>query len=53
MSLMGLIAKRENQDRRFQAELHGRQMADGEGRFAGVRQGQMARMKRRWRGEHV
>ena len=53
MKLMALIRKREDADRRFVAGVHGVQLADDEGRFAGVRAGQMARMKARRRGEHV
>ena len=50
---MDLIRQREDADRRFTAGVHGVQMADGEGRFAGIRQAAMARMKARRRGEHV
>lgn len=50
MRLMGQIAKRTDGERRFQAELHGVQLADGEGRFAGTRQSVIARMKTRMRG---
>lgn len=53
MKLMALIRKREDQERRFQAGIHGVSMADDEGRFAGIRQGAMARAKARRRGEHV
>ena len=53
MKLMALIARRQKQDLRTQAALHGVQMADDEGRFAGIRQAAMARSKARRRGEHV
>lgn len=53
MRLMRLIADRDKADRRFQASIHGVSMADDEGRFAGIRQGAMARAKARRRGEHV
>lgn len=53
MKLMALIRRREDADRRFLAGVHGVQLADDEGRFSGIRQGAMARMKARRRGEHV
>lgn len=53
MKLMRLIAVRDKADRRFQAAIHGVQMADDEGRFAGIRQGAMARAKARRRGAHT
>lgn len=53
MKLMALIRKREDSDRRFLAGVHGVQLADDEGRFSGVRAGQMQRMKNRRRGQHV
>lgn len=48
---MDLIAKREKEDVRFQAKLHGFDAPDGDGRVHGLRQRQMARMKAR-RGAH-
>lgn len=53
MKLMALVARREKQDLRVQAAMHGVQIADDEGRFAGIRQAAMARAKARRRGEHV
>lgn len=52
MKLMRLIAKRDREDQRFQAAIHGREMADEDGRFHGIRAGHMQRMKARRRG-HV
>ena len=42
-----LMAEREADERKWQAALHNKQLADHEGRFRGIRQIQMDRMRRR------
>ena len=52
LDLIEEIKAREDGRDRFQAALHDKSMADREGRFSGIRQGAMARMKARRGGGH-
>jgi hypothetical protein len=42
-----VIAERQDAERRFDAALHDKKLPDHEGRVHGMRQGVLARMKRR------
>lgn len=52
MTLLDLVHRRDEQEHRFQASLHDKQLPDRDGRFQGVRQSAMDRMKQRRRGVH-
>lgn len=49
---LDLIREHDERDQRFQASLHGVKLADRDGRFDGIRQGHLERMKARRRGHH-
>lgn len=52
LELLGLIREHDDNERRFQASLHDRQLQERDGRIHGSRQQLMEKMRARQRGTH-